>query len=129
MINDKYLKLLMPRAGLEPAQSQGPRDFKSLASANSATQALFTIIPSFLSGLFSARRGSDQYFRDRRNRVYNSLRPGTYNLLYRKDICPEEHLPRKYTHNLNIATESCFTSVFLIRPLLLLCIYQELKVL
>ena len=29
----------LPRAGLEPAQSIRPRDFKSLASANSATAA------------------------------------------------------------------------------------------
>ncbi len=30
---------LVPRAGLEPARSNRPRDFKSLASTNSATQA------------------------------------------------------------------------------------------
>ena len=30
---------LVPGAGIEPAQPQGPRDFKSLASTNSATQA------------------------------------------------------------------------------------------
>ena len=33
------LILLVPGAGIEPAQPQGPRDFKSLASTNSATQA------------------------------------------------------------------------------------------
>ena len=32
--------LLVPGAGIEPAQPLGPRDFKSLASTNSATQAL-----------------------------------------------------------------------------------------
>jgi hypothetical protein len=89
----------MPRAGLEPAQSRGPRDFKSLASANSATQALFTIVLFSLPGPFLARRGSGQYFRDLRNRVYNSSRPGTYNLLYRKDTYQEEHLPRRYIRN------------------------------
>ena len=31
---------LVPGAGIEPAQPQGPRDFKSLASTSSATQAL-----------------------------------------------------------------------------------------
>jgi hypothetical protein len=30
---------LVPGAGIEPAQPRGPRDFKSLASTNSATQA------------------------------------------------------------------------------------------
>ena len=35
----KPLILLVPRARLELAQPQGPRDFKSLASTNSATQA------------------------------------------------------------------------------------------
>ena len=30
---------MVPGAGIEPAQPQGPRDFKSLASTNSATQA------------------------------------------------------------------------------------------
>lgn len=34
------LRNLVPRAGLEPAQVICPRDFKSLASTNSATQAL-----------------------------------------------------------------------------------------
>ena len=33
------LILLVPGAGIEPAQLQEPRDFKSLASTNSATQA------------------------------------------------------------------------------------------
>ena len=33
------LSLLVPGAGVEPAQPQGPRDFKSLASTSSATQA------------------------------------------------------------------------------------------
>jgi len=61
----------------------------------------------------SVRRGSGQYFRDLRNRVCNSLRLGTYNLLYMRDICQEEYLPRRYTHNLNIATESCFTSRYI----------------
>ena len=32
---------LVPGAGIEPAQPQGPRDFKSLASTSSATQASF----------------------------------------------------------------------------------------
>ena len=35
----KPLPVLVPGAGIEPAQPQGPRDFKSLASTNSATQA------------------------------------------------------------------------------------------
>ena len=30
---------MVPGAGIEPAQPQGPRDFKSLASTSSATQA------------------------------------------------------------------------------------------
>ena len=34
---------MVPGAGIEPAQPLGPRDFKSLASTNSATQA-FDII-------------------------------------------------------------------------------------
>ena len=33
------ISVLVPGAGIEPAQPQGPRDFKSLASTNSATQA------------------------------------------------------------------------------------------
>ena len=32
--------LLVPEAGIEPARAKGPRDFKSLASAYSATPAL-----------------------------------------------------------------------------------------
>ena len=35
----KQLIFLVPRAGIEPAHPQGARDFKSLASTNSATQA------------------------------------------------------------------------------------------
>ena len=38
-IISKPLFSLVPGAGIEPAQPQGPRDFKSLASTNSATQA------------------------------------------------------------------------------------------
>ncbi|MDQ1329928.1 MAG: hypothetical protein QG578_191 [Thermodesulfobacteriota bacterium] len=37
------LILLVPRARIELAQPQGPRDFKSLASTSSATQADFFI--------------------------------------------------------------------------------------
>ena len=35
----KPLIVMVPGAGIEPAQPLGPRDFKSLASTNSATQA------------------------------------------------------------------------------------------
>jgi hypothetical protein len=35
----KPLIFLVPKAGLEPARNRVPRDFKSLASANSATPA------------------------------------------------------------------------------------------
>ena len=35
-----YLIFLVPGAGIEPAQPQGPRDFKSLASTSFATRAL-----------------------------------------------------------------------------------------
>jgi hypothetical protein len=35
----KPLAVMVPGAGIEPAQPLGPRDFKSLASTNSATQA------------------------------------------------------------------------------------------
>jgi hypothetical protein len=35
--------ILVPKAGLEPARSQAPRDFKSLASTNSATSALLIL--------------------------------------------------------------------------------------
>ena len=35
----KPFPVLVPGAGIEPAQPRGPRDFKSLASTNSATQA------------------------------------------------------------------------------------------
>ena len=34
-----HLELLVPGAGLEPARGHTPRDFKSLASTRSATQA------------------------------------------------------------------------------------------
>ncbi len=33
------LKMLVPEAGFEPARVRNPRDFKSLASTNSATPA------------------------------------------------------------------------------------------
>lgn len=33
-------KKMVPEAGIEPARAKGPRDFKSLASAYSATPAL-----------------------------------------------------------------------------------------
>ena len=36
--------LLVPGTRIELVQSQGPRDFKSLASTSSATQAFFFII-------------------------------------------------------------------------------------
>ena len=35
----KTLVLVVPRAGIEPARGKTPRDFKSLASTNSATPA------------------------------------------------------------------------------------------
>ena len=38
----KPLAVMVPGAGIEPAQPLGPRDFKSLASTNSATQAFDT---------------------------------------------------------------------------------------
>jgi hypothetical protein len=34
-----FVVIMVPGAGIEPAQPQGPRDFKSLASTSSATQA------------------------------------------------------------------------------------------
>jgi hypothetical protein len=34
----------VPGAGIEPAQPQGSRDFKSLASTSSATQAFFVLV-------------------------------------------------------------------------------------
>ena len=37
--NAETLAGSVPGAGIEPAQPLGPRDFKSLASTNSATQA------------------------------------------------------------------------------------------
>ncbi len=37
-------KKIMPGTGIEPVQPQGPRDFKSLASTYSATQALVIYI-------------------------------------------------------------------------------------
>jgi hypothetical protein len=49
-INDLYCCIYMvPRAGIEPAQPQGPRDFKSLASTSSATQAIvdLSVYPGF----------------------------------------------------------------------------------
>ena len=36
--------VVVPRAGIEPAQPLGPRDFKSLASTNSATQAWLYLV-------------------------------------------------------------------------------------
>ena len=39
-LNNSKKYVMVPGAGIEPAQPQGPRDFKSLASTNSATQAL-----------------------------------------------------------------------------------------
>ena len=39
------LILLVPGAGIEPAQPLGPRDFKSLASTYSATRALAVSSP------------------------------------------------------------------------------------
>ena len=46
--------LLVPGAGIEPAQPQGPRDFKSLASTNSATQALYKVFFNHLMNLCQA---------------------------------------------------------------------------
>ena len=42
-----YLKVV-PGAGIEPARHIMTRDFKSLASTNSATQAIFIIGPNYL---------------------------------------------------------------------------------
>ena len=39
MYNVNHCYYLVPGAGIEPAQPQGPRDFKSLASTSSATRA------------------------------------------------------------------------------------------
>ena len=46
----------MPRAGIEPAQPRGPRDFKSLASTYSATQAVCCYCFFFIGSLFCATR-------------------------------------------------------------------------
>ena len=44
---------MVPGAGIEPAQPQGPRDFKSLASTSSATQAMYyvLVIPEIMQPL------------------------------------------------------------------------------
>ncbi len=44
----KFLKSLVPGAGIEPARGQAPRDFKSLASAYFATQAQIIMLTSNL---------------------------------------------------------------------------------
>jgi hypothetical protein len=44
IMNYNLLILLMPGTGIEPVQPRGPRDFKSLASTYSATQALILFI-------------------------------------------------------------------------------------
>jgi hypothetical protein len=38
-VNRQELDFVVPRAGIEPARGQASRDFKSLASTSSATQA------------------------------------------------------------------------------------------
>ena len=38
-VNRQELDFVVPRAGVEPARGQASRDFKSLASTSSATQA------------------------------------------------------------------------------------------
>ena len=43
--------ILVPETGLEPVRSCGPRDFKSLASAYSATSAILEAPPRFELGI------------------------------------------------------------------------------
>ena len=46
--------MLVPAAGIEPAWEKLPRDFKSLASTNSATRACVPSAPQRLGGLAAA---------------------------------------------------------------------------
>ena len=51
--------LFVPEAGLEPARLYRPRDFKSLVSTNSTTQALTQKIPNCFGTLWSGKRDSN----------------------------------------------------------------------
>ncbi len=46
---------MVPETGLEPVQGKAPRDFKSLASANSATPAIKSV-NSFQSSVVSIKK-------------------------------------------------------------------------
>ena len=53
-ISDEALRLrysLVPRTGIEPVRAIGPRDFKSLASASSATPAKMEAAPRIELGM------------------------------------------------------------------------------
>ncbi len=41
-----YIRKYVPREGIEPSRTQGPRDFKSLVSTNSTTWAKKNEAPS-----------------------------------------------------------------------------------
>ena len=63
------LILLVPGAGIEPAQPLGPRDFKSLASTYSATRAdglMVGLMEEFVYWILEMRR----YFKQKRNFVF-----------------------------------------------------------
>ncbi len=49
--------LMVPGAGIEPAQPQGPRDFKSLASTSSATQA--SLIGKIVAYIMISRKSQE----------------------------------------------------------------------
>ncbi len=79
---DKYrnsLILLVPETGLEPVRSFGTRDFKSLASANSATPAvvtlqqnqLLTTLPEVSKGVIRCQKCT--HFADTLQTLLNSL--------------------------------------------------------
>ena len=54
-----YRGFRVPEAGLEPARLYRPRDFKSLVSTNSTTQALTQKIPNCFGTLWSGKRDSN----------------------------------------------------------------------
>ena len=54
-----YRGFIVPEAGLEPARLYRPRDFKSLVSTNSTTQALTQKIPTSIGTLWSGKRDSN----------------------------------------------------------------------
>jgi hypothetical protein len=70
-----FLPKLVPGAGIEPARPQGARDFKSLVSTNSTTQALEGLRASITNGKTVTSKMRPRFYLTTSERFYYRICP------------------------------------------------------